>query len=389
MAQRWKVLVAAVTASLFANGAASVALATDSDATVDAATVVRPDPIALYRTYTEALDRGDMNAAADLALQAWQAAKVSLPDTSANKASLAYNAAWALTLVGRTSEAAESADAAVAMAPIARGGYDGDYARFLQATVRHKTNEDVAQRRQLSTLVEELGSKLLEQGDVDMMVPVALNAAAIASLADGDLGKAFRFSDLAIKGFDAVEIQQGGLLSDAYLVRSISASRNRGLSNPRTLRQAVLDADRARVALGVVPRRAPARFYSAIAWRAAVQGIAESNGNVSEIRNLADLEFTPPGGLSCAALERKASVGRGIVFPAAPRSEYQVGGTAILAQIDADGRVTGTEVAASVPRVEFGQAAADGIATWQFEIPDGYPAACRENYMVTVVYALE
>lgn len=387
-----------VTASLMATMIAmavgvSVATISTNAAGQVAATGTAPaaSPISLYRAYEAALDAGNYAGAADLGLQAWQAARDRFPDSNPNKAALAYNAAWVLTIMGRYGEVVEPAAAAVALSGNASGTYDPGFARFLEAAARYKTTRPLAtdEQNRLTGVIRDFARTMIDSPDLDVAVPVALTASAWAAVANRDFADVYTLSDLALKAFEKLEVRQGQPVADAYLARSVSyASTFERLSSPASLRNATMDAVRARQAFGTVPLNAPRTYYAAQAWAAAVRAVAVTADQENRLPDLDDIAIPQPGGLECELLERVRGFGREIVYPPTLRDDGMAGGAVVLARLAADGSVESTEVGASIPNAQFGQNAADAIKTWKYTIPAGYPAACRENFRTTVIYVL-
>ena len=379
---------------MLAVAAGVLSTATASDAT---AQTVAPDttpavtPISLYRTYQAALDANNFSAAADFGLQAWQAARDRYPDTNPNKAALAYNAAWALAMMGRYADALAPASAAVTLSAYAGQAYEPRLAGFLHAVAHYKTDRALppSEQQRLTTLIQDYAGSVMESSELDAVVPVALTAAAWAALSNRDFTNLSSLSNLALSGFAVLDVRQGQPLADAYMARAVSYSSSfQRLRSEEGLQNALMDSIRARQAFGTVPLDAPFTYYAAQAWAAAVMAVALTSDDDRRLVFPADVEIPQPGGLMCPQLERMGSLGREVVYPAYLSNDGMAGGAVILARLRADGTIESTAVGASIPNAQFGVNAAEAVRTWRYRMPTGFPAACLENYRITVIYTL-
>jgi TonB family protein len=372
-----------------ATAAAALAQAVPQAPAETGAMASQPTAIQLYQRYEAALEAGDLATALSAGQQAWALARTTMPETSANRAALAYNAAWIAALAGSGEAIAAPAAEAVANAGVASGAYDPALAGLLVSIGAAEANPGTGLEQPLIDQIVLQATPLIAGSQSDLVVPTALTRLSWRLIGNGQLFQARRLARLATDGFDGLNFRQGSRVGQAYLALAV-ASTTRGMDE-RQLRSAVRAVNTALEAV-TGPGSAPGgTYHSAVAWRNALMGLAESDfGHIPELD--AELQ-TPPwleerNRLGCKELER-ARGGAAIGYPSDARREALVGGALIRIDVAGDGRVTEAEVLASLPSPSFGEAAAAAVRTWRYQVDSSVTPACRQDYEIRIVYALE
>lgn len=344
------------------------------------------DPIGLYRQYEAAFARNDLPEAATLAVAAWRAGELAWPQGNPNLPGLAYNAGWTLTILRRHAEALEPSRRALALA---EGNQDLEpqsalLVAFLNLRLADAETLDLALVRSVRDAAQVLSAQKWD----DELLPVAWHAAAHAA---GQRGNWRLAGQIAGEGIASIERVTNFALSTKTAMQVIRA---RSLIEGRSYRDAVEAAMQARRGYGPPVAETDSNWAQLAAWEAAARALALSGDvNLGKALDWPLEEAWQVGPVSAECLagglpeRRKAPGEQAIRYPASQQRESRVGGAIVRARLDATGAVTSVEPMASIPNSMWAEAAATGIRTWAWDLPDGLPESCR-FVVVTVMYVL-
>jgi hypothetical protein len=355
------------------NAAGNGSTATNSD-----------DPIAYYRAYETAIAAGDVAAAQVAAGSAWRTGERVWAGNNPNLAGLAFNAAWSLGLAGKIGDAREPARRAVELAARYPDKVKMSEAQFLAA---YAELVNTPTKRNLDRF-QAAASGVGNGGWGDYLLPRAyVDAARFAISLDAPrLGR--QMVDLGLVEADRLAPNNTNLRTSLMILRTQSSMKLRQYG------QAVNEAMDARRAYGPKKLDRDVNWATLAAWESASRAVYQSIYDIGPVTGSripsredvakewgeeeAKLLNASPTVCDNEGIKRTGSTGpAGISFPQQAVDDGYAGGAIVRASLDAQGNVVSTDILASLPRPNFGTAAADGIKGWKYDVPANIDAACR------------
>jgi TonB family protein len=371
-------------------------IATSTSATSDA------DPLALYKSYDEALNANRLTDAARFAAQAWQAAETKWGATNPNTGPLAYNAAWSAALVGRSSERIDAARRAVELARGRTEGYTLPDAQFLLAYGEYFATPE-KDRVSGATKLAAAAMPVSTTWN-DFLIVNALVTSANVGVGSGRGRATIEIADRALASIDRLTPED----NNSRVMALFARAKGRLLTG-REREEAVADLVQARLAYGPMKVADDKTWGALAAWELAIRSVlatAQNNqastGTRISPRTRRAIELTPeqsriiytnPFAPSvekerCEGVRRIASVGTDIQYPVGAANDYKVAGVIVRADMNEDGTATNVRLLGSVPAGEFGESALRAVRTWQYAMPAGVPAACRRDRDIAVSFVI-
>lgn len=350
------------------------------------------DPLAYYRSYEAAIARGDILAASQAAVLAWQTGERVWNGSNANLPGLAFNAAWSLGLANKITEAQAPARRAVALAAQNPGSVEPKEAAFLLAYA-----DMMVAKSKSRVEAFNVAARAIDNGGWEdfLLTRAYLDGSRIAlEVALPRLSR--QFVDRGLVEAARVSPSNDAIRTNLLVMRTQSSLQL------REYRLAVSEAMEARRSYGPPKSQRDLNWAALAAWEAAGRAVFESvkgpslptGSRISReeqmpIWDKAENQRLAGQPAECVDIEikRKGRAGpQGIEFPSQEQRDSYAGGAYVRAQLSADGKVATTDILASLPRPAFGIAAQEGIKSWQYDIPAGTPQQCQ--YVdVVVMYA--
>ncbi|MEN9856734.1 MAG: hypothetical protein RLZZ157_1860, partial [Pseudomonadota bacterium] len=321
------------------------------------------DPIAHYRAYEAAIARGDILAASQSAVLAWQTGERVWNGKNANLPGLAFNAAWSLGLVNKISEAQAPARRAAALATQYPGTVDPKEAAFLLAYA-----DMVAAPSKSRVETFNVAARALDGGGWgDWLLARAYVDGARIALEVALPRVSRQFVDRGLTEANRVMPENIVLRTNLLVLRTQSSLHLRQFS------QAITETMDARRSYGAPKSERDTNWAALAAWEAASRAVYESvkrprivtgsriaNGEVLPEWDEAEAKKLSGKRQECEDLEikRRGQGGpQGIVFPPQELRDSFVGGAFVRAHLDGKGNVMNADVLAALPRPTFGLAA--------------------------------
>jgi TonB family protein len=366
-----------------------------ASSTAPAAPIVNADdPIAHYRAYEAAIAAGDMNAASAAAVTAWRTGERVWNGNNPNLPGLAYNAAWSLGLAGKIEQAREPARRAAAFSATNPDKVAPKEAAFLLAYANLMTAPTKA-----NVEAYNVATRAVDQGGWgDFLLARSYSDGARTAL---NLKMPRIARDMVERGLAEVT----RIAPESLVLRTnLLVLRTQSSLQMREFGQAVNEVMDARRAYGRPRSDRDTNWAALSAWEAASRAVylsvyGNDGGPPTGSRidnNRRPAQWTEEETTAISSQTpvcpkeslRRVGLGgpSGISFPTKESNDGYAGGALVRAQLDAEGRVTSTDILASLPRPSFGDAAVNGIKGWRYNLPANWPVECR-FVDITLVYA--
>jgi TonB family protein len=366
------------------------------------ATTSDVDPIALYKSYDEAVNANRLTDAARFANDAWQAAEAKWGAGNPNTGALAYNAAWSAALIGKSADRVDAARRAIALITPTTAAYTAKDAQFLLAYGEFFATPEgdrAAAAPKLAAAASEV-----EATWGDFLIVNALVSSANVGATSGRSRATIETADRALATIERLTPND----TNSRVMALFARAKGRLLSG-RARDEAVADLVQARVAYGPMKVVDDKTWGALAAWELAIRSVVRTaqinqtyTGTRISTATQRPVDMTPeqykivtanpfsPPKISgqCDGVTRNMRIGNDIAYPVGAANEFQVAGVIIRTDLNADGSTTNTRLLGAVPAGAFGENALRAVSTWKYSMPEGAPSVCRSDRDISVNFII-
>jgi TonB family protein len=360
------------------------------------------DPLAMYKSYNEALDAGRVREAAGFATQAWQAAEAKWGASNPNTAGLAYNAAWSAALIGKSPDRLDAARRAVELAPRATASYSLDEAQFLLAYGEYFATDP--KDRPIAAAKLAQAALPIEDKWSDFLIVNALTSSAFVGTPVAQGRTTVAIAERALAAIDRVSPND----KDNRTLALFARAQGRLIARVDQV-EAVADLVQARVAYGPMRNPDDKAWGALAAWELAARSVVISNDAVSFTQTGSrisrptsrPIDLTEAQSrivdarsdfneqeINCDGIKRTRRVGADIEYPPGAAKNLEVAGVVLRLDMDTSGRVIDARLLGAVPAGAFGESALRAVRSWKYDLPANVPSQCLIGRQVRVSFAL-